>query len=71
MECQVPNDFVKLMVKCWDEFADQRPSFKEVFKALRDLGPKYFLLTLSLYLYFISIYCITIIFQTIMHLSIK
>lgn len=40
LDCNVPTGFMKLMVKCWDEFADQRPNFKDVFKALRALGPK-------------------------------
>lgn len=40
IDCNVPTEYIKLMVKCWDEFEDQRPAFKDVFKSLRALGPK-------------------------------
>eukprot|EP00795_Rhopilema_esculentum_P006238 gene6238-11649_t len=38
--CDVPAEFIDLMTQCWDDFPEKRPSFKDVFKALRALGPK-------------------------------
>eukprot|EP00794_Sanderia_malayensis_P009713 gene9713-10700_t len=39
-ESDVPAEFFKLMTRCWDDFEEKRPTFKEVLKNLRALGPK-------------------------------